>query len=169
MDFISKWLTSRHKQRYLAQRYEMDAFVGKVVQLLLGTALQHGASCIVFGEPTEPHPPLDRSLLTPPEQDPEVEALKKEAEGLVGLKTKGLFSDSPVSMVPTWMKINGQWHQSEAIPLRLLHVFIFHIEGLYETEKKGIGVDDGNGKVILVDVSIRCESNFNYAIDLMPK
>lgn len=165
MDFITKWLTIRSKQKYLGQRYERDVVIDKLVHILLGTAVQLGASRIVFGEPAEPHPQLDNSHLSPPKSDADFEDLKND-EALVGLRTGRPFDDSSPQMIPTWMKINGGWHQSESLPLKLLHTIIFHIEGMCETEVGGLAIDDGKGSVICVDLSIGCEANFNYAIEV---
>ena len=83
MNMISKWLTIRWKQKYLGARYERNEAFEKLVHVLLLDAVLRGGSRIVFGEPSDPHPQLDRSRLSPPEPDPEFEALVKKAESFI--------------------------------------------------------------------------------------
>jgi hypothetical protein len=166
MDLISKWLTIRCKQKYLGERYEQDLIIDKLSRLLLGNALHIGATRIVFGEPAETHPDIDLSLCQPMEATNDLEDIEKELAGVGHTVKQDCFGDDPHKMMPVWIKINGQWRQTESIPLRLLHLIVFHIEGLAIIERDGIPIEVGDNKVAMVDVTITCEANYHYAIDL---
>jgi hypothetical protein len=169
MDLISKWLTIRFKQKYLGERYAQDLVIDKFTRLLLGNALRNGATRIVFGVPAEPHPDIDMSLCLPMEETKDLEEIEKAMAGIGHTLKQDCFGGDPHKMMPVWIKINGKWQQTESVPLRLLHLVVFQLDGLATTESDGISIDVGDGKIAMVDVLITCESNFHYAIDLKTK
>jgi len=168
MNIISKWITERYKQKYLAERYESNEVIHKLTMILFSSAIEAKAEKIVFGKPDEPHPELDMSLLQYPQPaSEEIDPMFKDMESEYLDNT--FLTSSAKKMIPVWMKTNEKWKQSEGIPFTLLNSIIFHIEGLCNTEINGIEVENTENKNIKIDVSIGCEDNFNYSLKLQKR